>query len=72
MVIAMAKTYATKALRHKYYFKKIKTLRLCGKNQKTFATLFLYNFEPLQKTFATLSLCSFAPFQQKLIFTKWY
>ena len=24
MVMAMAKTYATKALRHKYYFKKIK------------------------------------------------
>lgn len=62
MVIAMTKTYATKALRHKYYLKK----------NQTFEPLFLYNFEPLQKTFATLSLCSFAPFQQKLIFTKWY
>lgn len=72
MVMAMAKTYATKALRHKYYFKKIKTLRLSALVAKTFEPLFPYNFEPLQKTFATLSLSSFAPFQQKLIFTKWY
>ncbi|RED24546.1 hypothetical protein BD847_1275 [Flavobacterium cutihirudinis] len=59
MAMAISKSYATKAQRHKYY-----------KKNKNFAPLRLSRKN--KKTFATLNLCLFATLQQKLIFTKWY